>query len=170
MWSCLHYGRRTKRDHPMTASIPVAVERRLFEVLGGWVPSVPEPEAKLLLRSHSFQHAWHAELWESLDGAAQGRATTRDRDFSRVGSLVEGLPGVGPVTADRLRAVYQDVVPALLAAYQQLLGEASALTEGALVRAVGLMVADDEAAVAAGRRLLAGISGMRDAPEDVRME
>ncbi len=118
-------------------------------MLGGWVPSVPEPEAKLLLRSHSFQHAWHAELWESL-GAAVGRGP----DLASVSPLVDGLSGVEAVTADRLRAVYEGVVPALVTAYRALLVEVSPLTDGALVRSVGLMVADDEAAMEAARGLL----------------
>ncbi|MBW3615381.1 MAG: hypothetical protein KY439_08755, partial [Actinobacteria bacterium] len=40
------------------------LEMRLFEVLGGWVGSVPQLDVKLRLGPHSLHHAWHAELWE----------------------------------------------------------------------------------------------------------
>src|SRR5580765_4828324 len=39
------------------------VEIRLFEVLGGWVATVPELDVKLVLGRHTYHHAWHAELW-----------------------------------------------------------------------------------------------------------
>ena len=38
-------------------------EMRLFEVLGGWVATVPELDVKLVLGRHTYHHAWHAELW-----------------------------------------------------------------------------------------------------------
>ncbi len=39
------------------------IEMRLFEVLGGWVATVPEIDVKLRLGTHCYHHAWHAELW-----------------------------------------------------------------------------------------------------------
>src|SRR3546814_17519820 len=39
------------------------IEMRLFEVLGGWVATVPELDVKLRLGTHCYHHAWHAELW-----------------------------------------------------------------------------------------------------------
>src|SRR6476646_3320468 len=38
-------------------------EMRLFEVLGGWVATVPELDVKLVLGRHTYHHAWHSELW-----------------------------------------------------------------------------------------------------------
>src|SRR3982751_5618517 len=38
-------------------------EMRLFEVLGGWAATVPELDVKLRLGTHTYHHAWHAELW-----------------------------------------------------------------------------------------------------------
>ena len=35
----------------------------LFEVLGGWVATVPELDVKTTLGRHCYHHAWHAELW-----------------------------------------------------------------------------------------------------------
>ena len=39
------------------------VELRLFEVMGGWVGSTPEPQVKALLAEQCYHHAWHADLW-----------------------------------------------------------------------------------------------------------
>jgi hypothetical protein len=39
------------------------VERRLFEITGGWVSSTPETEVKLMLDRHSQHHAWRALQW-----------------------------------------------------------------------------------------------------------
>ena len=62
------------------------IEMRLFEVLGGWVATVPELDVKMRLGTHCYHHAWHAELWhkrlpelremnpERLTVAAQRRA------------------------------------------------------------------------------------------------
>src|SRR5438046_2019999 len=38
-------------------------EMRLFEVLGGWVATIPELDVKLVLGRHTYHHAWHSELW-----------------------------------------------------------------------------------------------------------
>ena len=35
---------------------------RLFEVLGSWVASVPEPDVKVFLAAASRRHGWHADL------------------------------------------------------------------------------------------------------------
>mgnify|MGYP001222847958 FL=1 len=42
------------------------VEARLFEIVGRWSGTVPEPRARALFASQSHHHAWHAELWHDL--------------------------------------------------------------------------------------------------------
>src|SRR4028119_567837 len=39
------------------------IEMKLFEVLGGWIATVPELDVKLRLGTHCYHHAWHAELF-----------------------------------------------------------------------------------------------------------
>src|SRR5437879_13139058 len=39
------------------------VEMRLFEVLGGWVATVPELDIKRRPGTHGNHNAWHPELW-----------------------------------------------------------------------------------------------------------
>ncbi|HVL29081.1 MAG TPA: hypothetical protein VM263_10260 [Acidimicrobiales bacterium] len=130
-----------------TARRYAAVERRLFEVVGAWVPDTPEPEVKLALRLASFRHAWHAELWEGLAGAAPLHPEEAD-----VGPLLAAV-----TTAERLTAFYGVVLPGLVGGYERLLGEAAddVAAGGPLRRLLTLALADDRAELAEGRRLLA---------------
>jgi hypothetical protein len=140
-----------------TARGYAAVERRLFEVLGGWVPSAPEPAVKLLLRAHSFQHAWHARLWDDLAprtgpvGAGAGRVA----DVRAALGAVAGRTS----SADRLQGAYGVVLPQLVRAYVDLLGRAEPASDGPLVRALELMLADDGRAVSDGESLRRRVVG-----------
>ena len=120
------------------------VERRCFETLGAWVPSVPEPEAKLLVARHSRHHGWHAELLGEV------LPTTRDHDPARLVAPADPAwpdvlaeVGAATTTLDRLVGVYQAVVPALVTAYDTLLERASGWSDGPVARQVRLVV-DDE--------------------------
>ncbi len=126
------------------------LERRLFEVLGGWVPSVPEPAVKLLLRTHSFQHAWHAQLWDQLaprTGPVGGGAEGPGDELVTVLNAVAESES----TVERLVGAYQVVLPRLAHAYGDLEAACTVVSDGPLVRALGLMLADDGPAVAAGQ-------------------
>src|SRR5262245_248376 len=39
-------------------------ETKLFEVLGGWVATVPELDVKMVLGRHAWFHAEHAKRWD----------------------------------------------------------------------------------------------------------
>jgi hypothetical protein len=137
----------------ITARHFAGVERRLFEVVGGWVPTVPETEVRLALRAQSFRHAWHAELWSSVEPAA---GPTADPDTANPDADVAG-PGIDPVldalaeppgTSERLVGLYRVVLPALFARYTAVRAAASEVSDGPLARILGLMLADDERALA----------------------
>ena len=135
------------------------LERRLFEVLGGWVPSVPEPEVKVLLRAQSFEHAWHAQLWDELaprTGPAVDSGTT---------ATAAGLAGVLDAVAEpvdtlaRLVGAYRVLLPRLVDAYGAVSDAAVPASDGPVVRAVALMLADDVPALEDAERLIAEMSG-----------
>ena len=130
-----------------------ALERRLFEVLGGWVPSAPEPEVKLLLRAHSFQHAWHADLWGRLLPADERPAPVSAPLPSPLAGAVNEVAGLED-SVGRLVAVYRVLLPGVVAAYASLQEGVDEASGGPLVRALGLMLADDEAACRAGQALV----------------
>lgn len=94
------------------------VEQRLFEILGGWVPAVAEPESKLLLRSHAFRHAWYSQLWEDrLPRTAHLHPDCVTAESLGAGQVLGVLAGMD-ATADRLSATYEVVLPHLLDVYR----------------------------------------------------
>ena len=126
------------------------VEQRLFETLGTWVPTTPEPEAKALVAEQSLHHAWRAELWHGLLPVVPHLA---------VDDLVVAPPGApappaGDTTADRLGWLCGEVLPALLDGYAEHLARTTVVTDGPTIRVLGLVTADARADLAAGRALL----------------
>ena len=59
-WRRAECQRDDARRERAPARALVWTERRLFELLGGWVVSTPEPEVKLALRAPSRRHGDHA--------------------------------------------------------------------------------------------------------------
>lgn len=137
-----------------TARRYAAVERRLFEVVGSWVPATPDAETKLVLRKASFRHGWHSGLWEGLLPVGSPAAPE--------GSDALALPA-GATTTERLEALYGVVLPALVADYERLLIEAErdVAAGGPLRRVLRLALADDRAELAVGKALL-GRMGPRE--------
>jgi hypothetical protein len=129
-------------------------EMRLFEVLGGWAESEDDPRAKLLLRAHSFRHAWHGDLWKGrlpVSGPLEGPALTAPAGDG-VAAVLEGLASArGP---ERLAGLYRVVMPHLVTAYTRHLEEADPAAEAPTVRWLRLIVADEVAAWREGERLL----------------
>lgn len=152
------------------------IESRLFAALGERVPAVPEAEAKMMLSTHGYHHAWHAELWQSrLPGgpeaaagpqsrldAPMGRGAVDGRDLSgRPGRedfwAAWGEPGGAGSTIEVLAGTYRVVVPRLVAAYGSHLDRAAPVTDGPVIRVLRLVLADEVADWQEGERLLQGL-------------
>ena len=141
------------------------VEQRLFEILGGWAPLLMEPEAKLILRSHSFRHAGYAEIWEKrlprtahLD-PAEMLAPPRS-------SAAEILVELGSLrtTADRLKGTYEVVLPELMAGY-----ETERPGQPAPVRRwVGVVLHEVAAEITEGRELMRALGMAGVGPSRLR--
>lgn len=122
------------------------VERRLFEVLGAWVASEPDPAARLLFDAASQQHAWHARLFADrvptigdLDPASLAIPPSAEVD-----GLLGGLGGAPPGgTLLRLVALGRVVLPRLVAGYGRHLRRAAPVADGPVVRALRMVVRDD---------------------------
>ncbi|MGH9065967.1 MAG: hypothetical protein ACRD0J_00345 [Acidimicrobiales bacterium] len=131
------------------------VERRLFECLGGWVATVPEPSVRAALSAHSYHHAWHAELWRDrlpeLAGADPEELTTPGHP-GRAGFMAALERSEG--TAERLVGVYRVLLPRLVVAYRAHLDRASPVSDGPVARALGLVLHDDVEDWAVGEGLL----------------
>jgi hypothetical protein len=127
------------------------LEIRCFEIFGSWVPSVAEPEVKILLARHSTHHGWHAaQLGECLP-------STKDHDPDA--ATVAPSPGVAAAletiaaetgTLARLVAAYQVLGPERIAAYDRYLDAASAVSDAAVRRVVRIVLLDEVDHVAEG--------------------
>ncbi len=128
------------------------IERRLFEVLGGWVTSEAVPEARLMFDVYSQQHAWHGELWAErlpvLDGLDTATLTLPpSTEVDRLLSLLAGgPPGQAPAaggTLLRLVALARVVLPRLVAGYGLHLRRAAPVADAPVVRTLRLVVRDE---------------------------
>jgi hypothetical protein len=149
------------------------VEVRRFEILGGWVPTVTEPEVKLLFARHSVHHGWHAEL---LRGCLP---STKDHDpeqstVAPAAGLVEVLTRVAGEsgTLERLVAGYQVLGPEAIAAYDRFVDGTNPASDAA-ARRVLLMVMREQVeqvteGLAAIETLAARGSGIADAVATAR--
>jgi hypothetical protein len=124
----------------------VWAERRMFEILGGWVPSTPEAPVKLAFARRSRHHAAHAGAIEVL------LPETRDHDpVVLVGNVeraeVEHFADLATRTGtdDRLGALVDDLLPARLAACEEFLDAASAVRDGPAIRALIFVLAEERA-------------------------
>jgi len=126
------------------------VEGRLFEILGGWVASTAEVDAKLLFDRHSQHHAWRADQWwDRLPLLADV-----DRDAlvvapsAAVADAVDALAEVAAARSEvagavtRLAGVYRVALPRLARAYQRHRSQSSPASDGATIRTLDLLLPD----------------------------
>lgn len=128
------------------------IERRLFEVLGGWVKSEPVDAVQLVFDIYSQQHAWHAELWaerlpvlDTMDPATLTLPPSVEVD-RLLGMLAGGAPGQAPAaggTLLRLVSLARVVLPRLVAGYGLHLRRAAPVADGSVVRSLRLVVRDE---------------------------
>ena len=139
---------------------------RLFEILGGWVTTVAEPEAKIALATQSSHHGWHAGLWGERLPTLHGvdPATWVRPASAGVEEAVAAL-AAAPTTVERLAALHRCLLPRLAAAHADHLERASAVADAPTIRTLGLVLADLNHDQRAGERLLQRL--LTD-PADVR--
>jgi hypothetical protein len=120
------------------------LELRVYEVMGGWVASTREPEAKVLLAEQCYHHAWHADVWGErfpsgygleLDEATGPGGPALAGALDRIAALAS--------TADRLTALYQVVLPRKIVAYREWRERANPVSDAALVRWLQLVLSDE---------------------------
>jgi hypothetical protein len=133
------------------------VERRLFEILGRWSLDANPAELARLLAVQSHHHAWHAALW------AERRPVLHDlteADVAVAPALQEALEALaGSVAAsERLSAVAEEVLPALLLVHRAHAAAADPVADGPVQRALGLVIADEDDDWRAARALLAAVA------------
>lgn len=142
------------------------LEMRLFEVLGRWTPTIPEPEAKVQLATHGHHHAWHAELWHrslpQLGDSDPDRFTgPPNRDLVAFTDALGEL-GAPESTIEKLVGVYRVLLPHTIAAYTFHLEQTATVTDGPLIRCLELVLRDETEHWRQGEALL---QSLIDSPE-----
>jgi hypothetical protein len=131
------------------------LERRLFEVVGGWVGPTPEPAVKLLFDRHSGHHAWRAGQWWDrlpvLDDV--DRLSLVTADAASVPEVLQALAAAS-ATVGRLAGAYRLALPRLWTRYAQHLSLTSPLSDGSSIRTLRMAMADVEADWREGEAIL----------------
>jgi hypothetical protein len=154
-------------DDPLTGSAPAAlslvdlaqlvggyrwVEFRMFEVLGSWVATESQAEARLMFDVQSRQHAWHAQLWADRLPAVVGvidpdvATAPPDDGLEELFATLGGSPGgpaAGGGTLLRLVGLARVVLPRVSCGYALHLRRAVAVSDSAVVRALRLALRDE---------------------------
>jgi hypothetical protein len=123
------------------------IEMRLFEVLGGWVATVPELDVKLRLGTHTYHHAWHSELWHKrlpeLREMNQERLNVPPNDefVAFVDAMTE--PEAPELTIEKLVGAYRVLIPAKIAAYTYHRNNTSSVTDAPTIRSLDFALGDE---------------------------
>lgn len=144
------------------------VEEGLFAVLGGCLPAVAGAEAKMMLSAHGYHHAWHAELWQqrrpeaAVEGGEPEPPGGHPLEALGAALAASGAPGS---TLEVLVGTYRVVVPRLITAYRRHLDQATPLSDGPVIRALRLVLADEVADWQEGEGMLQGLLGTTEQVE-----
>lgn len=133
-------------------------EMQLFELLGGWVQSTEEPDAKLLFAVNSHHHAEHAAtLLGRLPAAGEWAAELVTAPaHPTIEPVLVGVADLGDdQTLERLVAVYRVIVPALLVAYAVHIERTNEVADAAVRRSLRMVIDDESRDWRAGQALIA---------------
>lgn len=125
----------------------VWIEARLFEILGGWVQGVPEPEVKEFLAEQSHHHAWHMQMWRERLPRLRERdvdALVRAADPG-VDVLMEAISGstAPESTIEKLVGVYRVVIPWMIGTYSRHRDRCAPAADRPVMRVLDLVVSDE---------------------------
>src|SRR5205823_4507760 len=122
-------------------------EMRLFEVLGGWVATVPELDVKMILGRHTYHHAWHAELWHKrlpeLREMNQERLNVPPNDAFVTFMDAIREPEAPDQTIEKLVGVYRVLIPHKIAVYTYHLNGTSTITDAPTIRSLKFALQDE---------------------------
>ncbi|HWS45743.1 MAG TPA: hypothetical protein VN636_07770 [Acidimicrobiia bacterium] len=143
-------------------------EMRLFEVLGGWVATIPELDVKMVLGRHTYHHAWHAELWHKrlpeLREMNQERLNLPPNDAFATFMDAVREPEAPELTIEKLVGVYRVLIPRFIAAYTYHLNATSTITDAPTIRSLKFALQDEFEDWRDGEMLL---QSLIDTPEKV---
>jgi hypothetical protein len=131
------------RDAARTLARHAWLERRLFEVVGGWVAGTADGEVAAVLAATSVHHGWHATLFEERVPLLHDLEPS---ELEPPAALVRYVDGVAASSGDleRLVAVADVVLPERIARYEALLAGASPVSDAPVARALRLVLTDEQ--------------------------
>ncbi|MEM9134336.1 MAG: hypothetical protein AAGE88_18455 [Actinomycetota bacterium] len=123
------------------------IEMRIFELMGGWVATVPELDVKLRLGTHCYHHAFHSELWHKRLPELREMNPERltDPPNPEMEAFVEalGAPEAAGETIEKLVGLYRVLLPHLIAAYTYHMNNTSRITDAPTIRSLNFCLMDD---------------------------
>lgn len=123
------------------------IEMRLFEALGGWVATVPELDVKMRLGTHTYNHAWHSELWHKrlpeLREMNPDRLTVPANEHMEEFVRAMTEPEDAGQTIEKLVGVYRVLIPHKIAAYTYHLNNTSTITDAPTIRSLKFALNDE---------------------------
>ena len=123
------------------------IEMRIFELMGGWVATVPELDVKLRLGSHCYHHAFHADLWHKrlpeLREMNPERLTLPPSPEVEAFMTAVGAPEEAGQTIEKLVGMYRVLIPRLIATYTYHQNNTSTITDSPTIRSLGFCLQDD---------------------------
>ncbi|MDH3682353.1 MAG: hypothetical protein OEV40_20670 [Acidimicrobiia bacterium] len=144
------------------------IEMRIFELMGGWVATIPELDVKLRLGTHCYHHAFHSELWHKR--LPELREMNPDRltnpPNGEMDAFVEavGEPEGPDQTIEKLVGLYRVFLPHLIAAYTYHLNNTSQITDAPTIRSLNFCLMDDMEEWREGEMI---IQSLVETPEEV---
>jgi hypothetical protein len=122
-------------------------EMRIFELMGGWVATVPELDIKFRLGTHCYHHAWHSELWHKrlpeLREMNPERLTVPPNDGYVAFIEALGEPEGPDQTIEKLVGLYRVLLPRLIATYTYHVRNSSEITDAPTIRSLNFCLQDD---------------------------
>lgn len=115
-------------------------ERSLFEIVGAWSVDESDDAAARHFAAQARHHAWRASMWDDLRPVLHDVETATDAPAS----IVDAFAAVArsSSTAERLGAVGQIVLPALVARYEHDLALTDPVADAPMIRVLRLVVTD----------------------------
>lgn len=123
------------------------IEMRIFELMGGWVATVPELDVKLRLGTHCYHHAFHAELWHKrlpeLREMNPERLTQPPNPEIEAFVAAMGDPYAPGESIEKLVGLYRVLLPHLIAAYTYHRNNTSEIADAPTIRSINFCLLDD---------------------------
>jgi hypothetical protein len=154
------------RESARTLARHAWVERRLFEVVGGWVTGTDDGEVAALFAATSVHHGWRAAMLEEQVPVLHDLDPAELEPPRATVAFVEAVAASAD-DLERLVALADVVGPDRIAAYRALLADASPVADAPVARALRLLLADEQDDQAAAAALLP--ARLKDQDDEVRV-